>query len=98
MRSRVLPKGRESIPWSIVDAILVLARFCEPSSERHVAQTWYRSTGLENILGVALEDVDKDRLYRAHDKVLPFKEDIEKHLKERFRTLFDAEYDLLLVI
>ena len=52
--------------------------------------------GLEDLLGVALEYVDKDRLYRAHDKVLPFKEEIEKHLKERFSTLSDAEYDLLL--
>ena len=93
---RVLPKGREWIPWPMVAAILTLARFCEPSSELHVAQTWYRSTGLEDLLGVAMESVDKDRLYRAHDKILPFKEEIEKHLKERFSTLFDAEYDLLL--
>ena len=35
-------------------------------------------------------------MYRAHDKVLPLKEEIEKHLKERFSTLFDAEYDLML--
>ena len=74
---RVLPKGRESVPWPVVTAILALARFCEPSSELHIAQTWYRGTGLEDLLGVALEDVDKDRLYRAHDKVLPFKEEIE---------------------
>ena len=40
--------------------------------------------------------MDKDRLYRAHNKVLPLKEEIEKHLKERFSTLFDAEYDLML--
>ena len=93
---RVLPKGRELIPWPIVAATLALARFCEPSSELHVAQTWYRSTGLEDLLGVALEYVDKDRLYRAHDKILPLKEEIEKHLKERFSTLFDAQYDLLL--
>ena len=93
---RVLPKGRESIPWPIVAAIQAVARFCEPSSELHVAQTWYRSTGLEDLLGVAMEYVDKDRPYRVHDKVLPFKEEIEKHLKERFNTLFDTEYDLLL--
>ena len=41
---RVLPKGRELIPWPIVAAILALARFWEPSSELHAAQTWYRST------------------------------------------------------
>ena len=49
---RVLPKGRELIPWPIVAAILSVARFCEPSSELHVAETWYLSTGLEDLLGV----------------------------------------------
>ena len=93
---RVLPKGGELIPWPIMAAILSVARFCEPSSELHIAETWYRSTGLEDLLGVRWESVDKDRLYRAHDKVLPFKEEIERHLKERFSTLFDAEYDLML--
>ena len=93
---RVLPKAGELIPWPIVAAILSVARFCEPSSELHIAQTWDRSTCLEDLLGVVQEKVDKNRLYRAHDKVLPFKEEIEKHLKARFSTLFDAEYDLLL--
>ena len=49
---RVLPKGRELIPWPIVAVILSVARFCEPSSELHVAETWYLSTGLEDLLGV----------------------------------------------
>ena len=93
---RVLPKAGELIPWPIVAAILSVARFCEPSSELHIAQTWYRSTCLEDLLGVVQGKVDKNRLYRAHDKVLPFKEEIEKHFKARFSTLFDAEHDLLL--
>ena len=49
---RVLPKGGEQISWPIVAAILSVARFCEPSSELHVAETWYLSTGLEDLLGV----------------------------------------------
>jgi len=45
---------------------------------------------------VARDAVGKDRLYRAHDRILPLKTAIESHLKERFTTLFDAKYDLLL--
>ena len=45
---------------------------------------------------MASDAVGKDRLYRAHDRILPLKTAIESHLKERFTTLFDAKYDLLL--
>ena len=92
---RFLPRGREDIPWSVVAAILTLARFCEPSSELHIADTWYERTALDDLLGVAADEVTKDRLYRAHTRVLPHKQAIEKHLKERFTTLFDAQFDLM---
>ena len=94
--ARLLPRQREDVPWSIVATILALSRFCNPSSELHIADTWYRATALDELLGVPIEAVGKDRLYRAHDHVLPLKEDIEKHLKQRYTTLFNAQYDLLL--
>ena len=94
--NRLLPRGRETVPWPLVGAILTCARFCHPSSELHVAETWYRSTALDELLGVSVDDVGKDRLYRAHDQILPLKDEIERHLKEQFTTLFDATYDLLL--
>jgi hypothetical protein len=40
LESRI-PRGREEVPWTAVGAILALARFCEPSSELHIADTWY---------------------------------------------------------
>jgi transposase len=79
-----------------VAAILAIARFCEPSSELHIADTWYERTGLEDLLGVRIQDVHVNRLYRGLDRVLPHKEAIEGRLKERFSTLFDSKYDLLL--
>jgi len=93
---RSIPRNREDIPWSVVGAILTLARFCEPSSELHIADTWYERTALDDLLGVPPRAVNKDRLYRAHDYLLKQKETVERHLKERFTTLFDAQYDLLL--
>ncbi len=93
---QIIPRNREDIPWSVVAAILTLARFCEPSSELHIADTWYERTALDDRLGVPEQAVNKDRLYRAHDHLLKQKEAIERHLKERFTTLFDAQYELLL--
>ena len=91
-----IPTSREGVPWSVVAAILALARFCEPSSELHIADTWYERTALDDLLGVRPRAVNKDRLYRAHDHLLKQKDAIEKHLKEQFTTLFDAQYELLL--
>jgi transposase len=47
-------------------------------------------------LGVPIDKVDDNRLYRGLDELLPHKEALEKFLKERFGELFAIEYDLLL--
>ena len=92
----LLPTGREAVPWATMAAVLVLARLCEPASELHIAEDWYRRTALEDLLGVACEQVNDDRLYRALDRLLPHKVAIERHLKERLGELFALDYDLLL--
>jgi len=88
--------GDESVPWPTVAAILTIGRFCEPSSELHIADTWYRRTALEDLLGVAPEQVHHRRLYEGLDALLPHKAAIERHLKQRLGDLFDLKYDLLL--
>jgi len=94
--ARCMDAGEESVPWPTVAAILTLGRFCEPSSELHIADTWYRRTALEDLLGVAPEQVHHRRLYEGPDQLLPHKVAIEKHLKQRLGVLFDLKYDLLL--
>lgn len=89
-------RGREDVSWATVAAILVLARFCEPSSELHIADTWYRRTALEELIGVAPEQVHTDRLYKGLDQLLPHKEALEKHLRQRLGELFELKCDLLL--
>ena len=92
----VLSPSRETVSWTQVVAILVIGRLCEPSSELHVAERWYRTTALEDLLGVTTEDIYDERLYRALDRLLPHKESLEKHLVKRLGELFDLNYDLLL--
>jgi len=91
-----MSEGREEISWHVVAAILTIARFCEPSSELHIEDSWYARTALEDLLGVSPEKVHTDRLYAGLDWLLPHKQVIEKHLKERLGDLFDLKYDLLL--
>jgi transposase len=88
--------GKEDVPWATVAAILTIARFCEPSSELHIADTWYRRTALEELLGVTPEQVHTDRLYKGLDRLLPHKEEIERHIRKRLGELFELKCDLLL--
>lgn len=91
-----LPPGRERIRWSLTSMILVIARLLDPSSELYVSEQWYPKTALPDLLGVPVERVDDNRLYRALDELLPHKEDLEVHIKQRLGELFDIEYDLML--
>jgi transposase len=92
----LLPRGRERVSWSVMAAMLVIARLCEPASELHLAEDWYRRTALEDLLGLPSERLNEDRLYRALDRLLPHKAAIEQHLVKRLGELFDLSYDLLL--
>jgi transposase len=92
----ILETGRETVSWAQMTSILVIARLCEPSSELHIAEDWYRRTAMEDLLGVSAERINENRLYRALDRLLPHKQAIEQHLVKRLGELFDLSYDLLL--
>lgn len=94
--SELMPAGREAVRWADVVALLVIGRLCEPSSELHVAERWYRTTALDDLIGVPAEAIYDERLYRSLDRLLPHKEAIEAHLVKRFGELFELDYDLLL--
>jgi len=91
-----MAEGRERVPWASMAAILVIARLCEPSSELHIAEDWYRRTALADLLAVPEARVNDDRLYRALDRLLPHKPALETHLKRRLGELFTLDYELLL--
>lgn len=90
-----MSEGREEIPWSVMACILVLARFCAPSSELQIAEAWYDKTALDELLGVAGEKVNDDRLYRALDALLPYKDELCRHLQRRYGELFGSTFDFL---
>lgn len=94
--TRAMPCGRERIAWSLSSLILVIGRLLEPSSELHTSEQWYPKTALAELLGVPVDQVDDNRLYRTLDELLPHKIALETHLKNRLGDLFDLEYDLLL--
>ena len=80
----------------IVEGVLGNSRFCEPSSELHIAEEFYRKSALADLLGIPEEDIYDNRLYRALDRLLEHKNVVQRHLKERLGELFTVTYDILL--
>lgn len=93
---RAIPPGVEEIKWSLMSQVLVLMRLSDPSSELNIVEDIYERSPLSDLLGIPVEKVNEQRLYRTLDKLLPNKPAIEKHLKERLGALFHLNYDILL--
>ena len=94
--SELMPAGDEEISWPVMAFILVAARLLAPSSELAIEEQFYPRTALEDICGVPESKVNKDRLYRGLDQLLPHKAALEAHLKSRMGDLFKEPFDVLL--
>jgi transposase len=90
-----MPEGREAIPWAVMACILTVGRFCAPSSELQIAESWYQKTALSDLLGVPTDRINDDRLYRALDALLPHKDALCRHLQDRYGELFGETFDFL---
>ena len=92
----LLPAGRESVAWSHVAALLTVARFCAQRSELGVAEHWYDTTALDDLLGVDTGLVNDARLYRALDQLGAHKDALCAHLMTRYREWFGVRFEFLL--
>jgi transposase len=84
------------VPWSRVAALLAINRLCAPGSELAIEERWYPSTALDDLLAIEEGKINDTRLYRCLDRILPHKTKLERHLKQRYGELFEAEFDVLL--
>jgi transposase len=91
-----LPRGRESVSWAQVLQLLVVNRLIDPGSEFRVHRQWFDQSAMDVLLGVDFAVAEKDRLYRCLDRILEHKQELFQHLQQRWKDLFDAQYDVLL--
>ena len=92
----LLPAGRETVEWSKAAALLTIARFCAQPSELGVAEHWYDTTALDDLLGIDSGRVNEARLYRALDELGQHKDKLCAHLMERYRDWFGVRFEFLL--
>jgi len=94
--NRKLPKGRESVAWAQVLQLLAVNRLIDPGSEFRLHRQWFDQSAMDALLGVDFAVAEKDRLYRCLDRVLAHKQELFLHLRQRWKDLFEEEFDVLL--
>jgi len=91
-----LSKNRNKTCWVHVLKTLVSYRLISPGSEWRLHREWYHRSAMADLLGEDAGLVQKDKLYRCLDKLLPHKEEFFSHLAQRWKTLFDVSFNVLL--
>jgi transposase len=82
--------------WAQVLELLVVNRLIDPGSEFRVHRQWFDQSAMDVLLGQDFEVAEKDRLYRCLDRVLEHKQELFVHLQQRWKDLFEVEFDVLL--
>lgn len=88
--------GRRLSPEQVASAkASVLNRLVEPVSENELP-AWTLTTALGDLLGVRPEGWAEDRFYRIGDRLLTARRELETHLRERERDLFNLDRTIVL--
>lgn len=92
---KLLP-SRKGTKWLDVLKTLVCYRLIAPGSEWRLHRQWYDRSAMSDLLGTDFSVAQIKTLYRCLDKLLPHKEALFSHLIERWKTLFNARFEVLL--
>jgi transposase len=91
-----LPVSRQGTRWLNVLKTLVAYRLIDPGSEWRLHRQWFERSAMGDLLGEEFDLVQKDNLYRCLDKLLAHKTELFSFLQQRWKTLFDARFEVLL--
>ena len=95
-RQERIDELRGDIEWSKAVKLLAVNCLIQPASEFYVHRQWFNKTAMDELLDTDYRIASKDRLYRCLDKILDHKEDLCKHLKNKWEDMFGIEFDVLL--
>ncbi|MFQ5709658.1 MAG: IS1634 family transposase [bacterium] len=94
--SEHLAASRQGTRWLNVFKTLVCYRLIAPGSEWCLHRQWFGQSAMADLLGEDFSLVQKDKLYRCLDRLVPCKRDFFSYLRKRWQTLFDTRFDVLL--
>ena len=88
--------ARGDVPWEKVLQLLVVHRLTDPGSEYRLHRQWFLHSAMDELLNVDYQAASKDRLYRCLDRLAAHKDDLFRHLRQRWQDLFAEGFDVLL--
>src|SRR6266478_689005 len=91
-----LPPSRKKTRWDQVLQVLATYRLIAPGSEWRLHRQWFGNSAMVDLLGADFGLAEEHKLYACHDLLLEHKEALFSHLVERWRDLFNADFDVLL--
>ncbi len=91
-----LPASRQGTRWLNVLKTLAAYRLIDPGSEWRLHRQWYERSAMGDLLGEDFAVAQKDTLYRCLDQLLAHKTELFSFLQQRWKTLFQAAFDVLL--
>jgi hypothetical protein len=91
-----LPPSRKGTSWLNVLKTLTCYRLIDPGSEWRLHRQWWDTSALGDLLGEDAALAESHKLYRCLDKLVEHKGALFKHLQERWKTLFNPRFDVLL--
>jgi len=91
-----LPDSRERTSWRHILQTLVCYRLIDPGSEWRLHRQWFEQSAMADLLGADDSLAEKNALYRCLDRLLPHKEALFSHLRQRWADLFAASFEVLL--
>src|ERR1700756_4399622 len=91
-----LADSRERTCWGHILETLVCYRLIDPGSEWRLHRQWFDQSAIGDLLGEDFALVGKDNLYRCLDKLLAHKAELFSFLQQRWKSLFQAEFEVLL--
>lgn len=92
----LLGTSREGTDWTKILQTLTTYRLLDPGSEWRLHRHWFDQSAMADLFGGDFALPSKDALYRCHDRLLAHKEALFTHLSNRWRDLFNADYEVLL--
>jgi len=91
-----LPASRKRTRWDHILQVLVAYRLIEPGSEWRLHREWFGRSAMADLLGSDFGLAEAHKLYACHDLLLAHKHALFSHLTQRWRDMFNADFDVLL--
>jgi transposase len=93
---KALPPSREGTSWLNVLKTLASYQLISAGSEWRLHRQWFERSAMGDLLGEDIALAQPNNLYRCLDKLTEHKKSLFMFLRDRWKDLFQADFEVLL--